>query len=95
MSYSFSAKAATKAEAKVLIAEKLAEVSVNQPNHERDIVQAQVAADMFVDLLATDPTKVVFVNVSGSLGWDYAGAVDPVKITSSNVSVSAYLSPKE
>lgn len=93
MSYSFSVKAATKAAAKVAVAVELAKVVSGQPNHERDVVQAQVAADMFIDLLIepTEP-KLIFVNMSGSLGWDYAGAVDPVSITSSNFSIGAWVS---
>lgn len=94
MSYSFSVKAPTKAEALVRVTEELAKVVTAQPVHETDRDQAQGAAELFVYLLADDDTKDVEVNVSGSLGWE--NTADPAKpnITNASVNVTAYLTPR-
>lgn len=69
MSYSFYVRAATKAEAKEKVKEKLDEVVASQPVHEADRAQAQAAAEAFIDLLREDETQDVSVNVNGSSVW--------------------------
>lgn len=85
MSYSFSVRASSKAEAKDKIAAELDTVVTGQPVHAADRKAAQAAAEAFVDLLV-DPVEgqLVNVSVSGSLGWRDP---DGKEFTSSNVSV--------
>jgi hypothetical protein len=73
MSYSFNVRAATKAEAIAKVAEELAAVVVAQPAHAADQHQAQLAADVFIQLLRDDDTLDVVVAVNGSLWMPDAG----------------------
>lgn len=97
MSYSFNVKAATKEEAKLQVAEKLAEVLKHCKEHVQDVKQAQAAADAFIDLLMDDPTKEVRVTMHGSLSWIYKEGVPTEEslITGSNINVNAHLAPLE
>lgn len=88
MSYSFSAKAATKAELKSMVAEQFAAVVVAQPVHAADQPQALAAANAFIDLLAEDAERDVGVSVSGSLWSTDAG------MQSTGVSINAGLQPR-
>lgn len=93
MSYSFTFKAANKAEAKAKVATELDKVAQGQSCHERDKHQAQAAAGAFIDLLVEDETKDVFVSMSGSLTGSWTGS-DVTRITGANVSVNASLADK-
>lgn len=94
MSYSFNVRAGTKAEAKALVASKLAEVVATQPSHERDQAQANAAAASFIDCLDDDDARDIAVTVNGSVGWSGAWGTDHL-VTSAGVSVSAYFVAKE
>lgn len=89
MSYSFSVKAATKAEAETKVRDELVKVVTSQPIHKRDCDQAFNAAETFIRLLADDDTRDVYVSVSGSLSWDLKDGVE--RFTGASVSVSASL----
>lgn len=89
MSYSFTVRAATKAEAKRKVAEELAKVVELQPVHAEDRPEAQAAADGFIDLVREDETKELQISVNGSLGWN-----EPEVFCSAGFSVSVYLQPK-
>lgn len=93
MSYSFSVRASTKAEAKQKVADKLAEVVTAQPTHKADIVQAQAAADAFIALLDDDESRDVTVAVNGWLSW--SGTTEPQVFSGACVGVTASLSAKE
>lgn len=88
MSYSFSVKASTKVEVKAAVAAKLAEVVLSQPVHAGDQMQAQAAADAFIDLVPEDATKDYSVSMNGS-----AMLVDGA-FTSAGVGVSVFLVAK-
>lgn len=90
MSYSFSVRAATKAEASEKVAAELASVVASQPVHEADSKQAQAAADGFIGVIRDDETQDILVSVSGSVSW--SGASD---INSASVNVNAYLAAKQ
>lgn len=89
MSYSFSVRAATKAEVKEKVATELAKVVTQQPSHAVDQDQANAAAVGFIDLLRDDETQDVMVSVNGSL-WSTAAGLQQA-----SVSVSAGLETKE
>lgn len=89
MSYSFSVRAGTKAEALEKLAEALDNVVALQPIHSADRAQAQAAAEAFLEVLPEKADDKDFsVNVSGSVGWLGTPGVDAV-ITSAGVSISA------
>lgn len=90
MSYSFTVRAATKAEAKSKVADELAKVVEAQPVHAEDRPEAQAAADAFIDLIKEDETKELQVSVNGSLGWN-----EPETFCSAGFGVSVYMQPKE
>jgi hypothetical protein len=92
MSYSFSVRGATKAQAKEKVAAELAKVVAGQPIHARDQAQAQAAADAFVDLLADDDAKDVVVSVNGSVSWS-SDVTAP--LTAASVGAGAYLANRE
>lgn len=94
MSYAFTVRAATKAEAKEKVAAEFDRVVSTQPAHVRDRVAALAAADAFIDLLADDGTKDVSIGVNGSVGWYVAlepGQEAALPLTAASVSVSAHL----
>ena len=85
MSYSFTVRAATKAEAKEKIAAEFDKVVEGQPAHATDRAAAEAAAGAFVDLLGEPADgQVVQAVVHGSLGWRGEG-----DYTSANVGVQA------
>lgn len=94
MSYSFSIRAATKAEAKDAVFTELVKVCDQQPVHAVDSQQANAAAAAFIDVLADDASKDVSVTVSGSVGWN-GGELPNVTISSAGVNVYASLVAKE
>ena len=93
MSYSFSVRAASKAEAKTLVKEKFLQACASQACHERDKVQALAVADSFIDLLTDDDSKDVGVSMNGSLTGQWTG-FDVTRIEGSSVSVNAYLATR-
>ena len=93
MSYSFSVRAATKAEAKSKVAAQLAAVLVSQPTHAVDMPAAQAAADAFIDLVKEDDAKDLMVSVNGSVGWVHPLSEPPV-YTQAAIGVNAYLVEK-
>jgi hypothetical protein len=70
MSYSFTVRAATKAEAKEKVQAAFSGVVKQQVTHEADHFAAVAAAEAFIDILA-DPEEndEVLVNMNGSLSW--------------------------
>lgn len=91
MSYSFSARGATKAEVMQKVAAELDKVVASQTIHAADRAHAQAAAETFLGVV-TDPSgsKDFYVSVSGSVSW----GLDDV-ITAASVNVSAGLMAKE
>lgn len=91
MSFSFTVTAASKAEALVKIEEQFASVVQSQPTHAADQQTVTAAAAASVNTLV-DPseTEVVYVSVSGSLGWRGEG-----EFTSASLSVTASIRPAE
>lgn len=83
MSYSFSVRGASKAEALEKVIAEFDKVVASQPIHTKDRAQATEVAKNFVAVLS-DPTERqgVSISVSGSLSWN----VDNV-ITSAGVNV--------
>jgi hypothetical protein len=84
MSYSFSARGATKAEVMKQITTELDKVVAAQPIHAADRAQAQSVADAFLAIIPAIADKDFYVSVSGSVGWGGDKA-----ITSASVNVSA------
>jgi hypothetical protein len=73
MSYSFNVQASDKQGAKVAVAAKLQEIVDQQPVHAADLGHAATVADAFIDLLADDDTKDVYVSMNGYVSWNGAG----------------------
>jgi len=94
MSYSFTVRASSKAEAKFKVAEAMAKVVEQQQSHVIDQKQAITNAEAFIGLLADDETKDVVVNMHGSIGWTGQLGVDAV-ITSAGDGISAALATRE
>lgn len=93
MSYSFTIRADNKDDAKAKVTGELARVAGAQAMHIRDVQQAQAATDLFIDLLADDDSKLVYVSVNGSLGWQFpcdpgGEAEHPLTTASVGVTVS-------
>jgi hypothetical protein len=93
MSYSFSVRAATKAEALIKIENELGNVVTAQPIHAADREQAYAAAEAFLEIVPDDDSKDFQVSVHGSVGW--TGEGDAQVITAAGVGVSVHLVPKE
>ena len=91
MSFSISARASTKDEAKQKIATELEKVIQQQPAHAQDQAHALAAAGAYVDLLADDGEKDVVVGLSGSI-WH---RTDSIKAEGAGVTVSAHLAVRE
>jgi hypothetical protein len=88
MSYSFTVRAANKAEAKEKVAAEMAKVVENQPVHAGDQEQAKAVAAAFIDLLPDDADKDVSISVHGSLGWNGSYPSEYV-ITGASIGASA------
>ena len=67
MSYSFNVRAATKAAAIAMVAEKMAEVVASQPIHEADQAPVQAVAETFILLVRDDETQDISVSVNGTV----------------------------
>lgn len=94
MSYSLTVTAPRKSAAKVAVAAELVKAAKGQTCHERDLLQAQAAANAFIVLLPDDETRLVRVTMSGSLSGQWSGT-DIVEISAANVSITAALVPLE
>ena len=69
MSYSFTARGKTKAEALAAVGAELDRVIIGQPIHAVDREPALAAVAAFVNVLPDNADKEVSVSVSGSLSW--------------------------
>lgn len=88
MSYSFSIKAATKAEAKVEVAAFFDnQVIANQPVHARDRAAVLANASAVIDLLADDETKDIQISGNGYVSWSVTG--DQSKVPLHTVAITA------
>jgi hypothetical protein len=67
MSYSFSVKAATKAEAVTLANEQFDAILLAQPVHAADMPAAREAVAAFTNVLMDDPTCDCGLSVNGSV----------------------------
>jgi hypothetical protein len=90
MSYSFQVKSASanKSHVKALVAIKLAEVVVAQPEHAHDAHQAQAAANAYIDLLQVEESHGIYVSVNGSLQRFYDNDGKP-QFVSTSVGIQA------
>jgi hypothetical protein len=90
MSYSFSVRADTKAEALEKVSVELDKVVVQQPVHAADRAQAYASAEAFLEVLPSEKAENedFYVSVSGSVGWRGTQGVDAL-ITSAGASISA------
>lgn len=73
MSFSFPARAATKAALKLVIAAELDKVVASQSAHSIDRDQIQAAAHAYIDVLADDESKDLAAQVNGSIWKTEAG----------------------
>lgn len=90
MSYSFSVRAPSKADALEAVRAELEKVVAGQAIHERDREQALSAAAGAIELLTDDAARDVTASVSGYLSWE--GGIGPAAaITQANVAVTATL----
>jgi len=94
MSYSFTARGATKADVKEEVVKQLAAVVAAQPSHARDHDQAIAVAHAFIDTLTENADKDVVVAMSGGLSGHWESN-DIVKVSGANVSVSAYVADRK
>jgi|HubBroStandDraft_6_1064221.scaffolds.fasta_scaffold00056_5 hypothetical protein len=91
MSYSFSVRAATRAQVGDRVCEELDKVVAAQPIHSADSGPVLNAASSFLDLLpAPSDRQDYYISISGSVGWTNNNV-----ITAASVSVSASLVAKE
>ena len=99
MSYSFSVKAASKAEAKAAVAREFDRVVETQPIHARDREAALANANAVIDLLADQAPDghVIAVNCNGYVGWWDALREDgsnPLNQASVSTSASYVVAPE-
>lgn len=88
MSYSFTVKAKTKAEAKEKVIQEFQAVAKGQPVHLVDFDAVVASASAFVDMVA-DPeaeNEEIQVSVNGSLTWKSEGV-----FTAAEVTIRAYM----
>lgn len=90
MSYSFNARAATKAQVMEKVSAELEKIVAQQPIHSIDRWKAYETATEFLAMLPDEAGEKDFcVSVSGSLGWTEGNIV-----TSASVNVGASLVAK-
>lgn len=93
MSYSFSVRGATKAEARDKVVTELDKVVAAQPIHKVDEHHALAAVEAFLEIIPGNVDGKDFaVSVSGSVGWSGTLGHDAV-VTSASVNVSTSLVP--
>lgn len=93
MSYSFSARGATREEVLKSVADQLKDVATAQPMHLKDCDQAYNAVEWFLHIVPEAADKDYSVSVNGSIGW--TGEDDAKIITGAGVGVSVSLVPKD
>lgn len=84
MSYSFSARAASKGEVMAAVAHQLDNVVASQPVHEKDRAAAHANIDAALALLNEDESRDIVVNAHGSivtLGDDVRGVSIGVNVS--------------
>jgi hypothetical protein len=90
MSYSFSVKAATKAEVKEAVAKYFDDqVIAHQPVHARDRAAVLANANAVIDLLGDDETKDIHISCNGYVSWAVAGEQSEVPLTVASITASA------
>jgi hypothetical protein len=90
MSYSFRLTAASVAAAITAVAAEFDKVVASQPTHAADRDFAQAAVETAIGKLTPSDDRDIEVNVSGSVGWQGDAQDVPLKLTSINLSISAY-----
>ncbi len=91
MSYSFSARGATKAEVMEKVVAELDKVVAGQPIHSADRAQAQAAAEAFLGVIPeVNENQDFYVSLSGSVSWNGTDNV----VTSASANVTAALIAK-
>lgn len=93
MSYSFTVRAANKAEAVAKVTDEFAGIVRAQSVHLADHEQAIAAAVSFIAILDEDETKDVVVSVNGTVSWSQGEEAE--KFTHAAVGISASLSDKK
>lgn len=91
MSYSFSARGATKAEVLEKVGAELDKVVAAQPAHKADREPAYNAVEWFLAVVQGTDDKDFSVSVNGSVGWNSDA---PEIITGAGVGVSVSLVDK-
>lgn len=94
MSYSFSAKGATKQEAAAAVAAQFDQVVVGQPVHAKDRDAVVNAAAGLIEVLADDDTQEVLVSINGYVTWNSSAEGDDKPIRAVSTTVSAVLQAK-
>lgn len=95
MSYSFSVKAATKADAKAQVAAELDKVVAAQPTHKVDRDAVGVVTDAFIDAVAEpSESEEITVMVSGSVSWRGVAGQDNNEFTGAEVTTRVYVRAK-
>ena len=96
MSYSISARGATKALALAALAASFdTNVLANQPVHAADKQQALAAAEGIAGILPDDDSKDVSITMNGWLSWQNVGDESERRFAGASVSVTANLVDKE
>lgn len=90
MSYSFTARGATKEDVLKHVTEQFDQIIVAQPKHAADREQAYNAAEWFLSIMPEAADQDYSLSLNGSLGWNDDGT-----ITGAAVGVSVRLVPKE
>ena len=88
MSYSFTIRAASKAEAKAKVDAEMARVVEQQPDHAADRDVAITVSRAFVDMLRDREDMDIEVRVCGSLGWNHLPSAE--NLTQASLSASAW-----
>ena len=92
MSFSFTVRAATKADALSKLVAEMERVAAAQPSHEIDKAHVVSLAESYAGFVDDEEGKDFVIAMSGSLGWRGTwGGDDGVVITSAQVSVNACL----
>jgi hypothetical protein len=96
MSYSISARGATKALALAALGCLFdSNVVATQPVHAADKQQALAAAESFAGILPDDDSKDVSIRMNGSLSWQNVGDDSERRFSWASVSVEVTLVDKE
>lgn len=91
MSYSLTARAATKAALLQSVASQLDQIVVSQPMHANDHKQAYDAVAAFVGIVPEADGMDFVISVHGSVGWKTDSEDGPKVITGAGVGVSVHM----